>query len=145
MGLGPNWYHIGNKTCYIPVVRKLYFKKRYLQSLSKGLKVSFLISCLLSELWSLKCQKWSVFIIFCWWQQKTTHSLGEIFKCIWKILFRSFRKCYGLLSSELPLARKCRIPRFFCWLSSFFIFLPTINHIKHIIFWKTSVRSFGRT
>ena len=33
------------------------------------------------------------------------HSLGKIFKCIWKNLFGSFRKCYGLLGSEVPWAR----------------------------------------
>ena len=30
MGLGPNWYQIGNKTCYIPKVNKFYVEKRYL-------------------------------------------------------------------------------------------------------------------
>ena len=27
MGLGPNWYQIGNRTCYIPKVRKIYVEK----------------------------------------------------------------------------------------------------------------------
>ena len=60
---------------------------------------------MLPELWSLKCQKWLIFCIFCWCQQKIRHSLEKIFACIWKILFSSFRKCYGLLDSELPSAR----------------------------------------
>ena len=25
------------------------------------------------------------FCTFCWWQEKLSHSLGKIFKCIWKI------------------------------------------------------------
>ena len=53
-----------------------------------------------------------------------------IFKCIWKILFSSFRKWYRLLGSELPLPRcqtlKIQNFRIFCWLCSFLIFL--ISH-----------------
>ena len=45
------------------------------------------------------------FCIFYWWQQRISQSLDKIFKHIWKILFISFRKCYALLGSELPLAR----------------------------------------
>ena len=60
---------------------------------------------MLSELWSLKCQKWLIFCIFYWFQQIISHNLEKIFSCIWKILFSSFRKCYGLLDSELPLGR----------------------------------------
>ena len=30
MGLGPNWYQIGNKTCFIPKVSKCYVGKGYL-------------------------------------------------------------------------------------------------------------------
>ena len=30
MGSGPNWYHIGNRTCYTPKVRKFYVEKGYL-------------------------------------------------------------------------------------------------------------------
>ena len=44
------------------------------------------------------------FCISCWIQQKIGHSLGKMFKYILKILFRFFRKCYGLLRSELSLA-----------------------------------------
>ena len=44
------------------------------------------------------------FCISCWMQQKIGHSLGKMFKYILKILFRFFRKCYGLLRSELSLA-----------------------------------------
>ena len=32
------------------------------------------------------------------------HTLDKIFKCIWKIIFNSFRRYYGLVNSELPLA-----------------------------------------
>ena len=30
MGLGPYWYQIGNKTCYIPKDIKFYVKEEYL-------------------------------------------------------------------------------------------------------------------
>ena len=55
--------------------------------------------------WSLKCENWVNFCIFCWWQQRISKSLGKTFKLIWKILFTSFRIFCGLLGSELPLAR----------------------------------------
>ena len=32
--------------------------------------------------------------IFCWWQQKISYSLGNLFKCTWKILLSSFSKWY---------------------------------------------------
>ena len=56
-------------------------------------------------------------------------SLHCILKCIWKMLFTFFRKCYGLLGSDLAFSRcqhpwKYRSSVFFCPLSSFFIFLP---------------------
>ena len=49
----------------------------------------------------LKCQKWLIFCSFYWWQQKISHSLGKRFECIWKILFSSFRKYYGLFDLKL--------------------------------------------
>ena len=57
----------------------------------------------LSELWSLKRQK--LLDTFRWIQQKTSSSLGNIFKCICKVLFGPFRKCYGLRTSGQPLAK----------------------------------------
>ena len=30
MGLGPHWYQLGSKTCYILKVRKLYVRKGHL-------------------------------------------------------------------------------------------------------------------
>ena len=62
------------------------------------------LSCLLLELWSLKCQKMAHFLFFLLMTAKISLSLDKIFNCICKILFSSFRKCSGL-SSELPLAR----------------------------------------
>ena len=40
MRLGPNWYQIGSKTCYIPKVGKFVCRKRI--STLTGLKVSSL-------------------------------------------------------------------------------------------------------
>ena len=53
----------------------------------------------------IKMSKMAHFCIFCWWQPKINHSLGKIFKCIWKIFLSPFRKCYRFLGCELPLAR----------------------------------------
>ena len=36
------------------------------------------LSCLLPELWSLKCQKWLIFCIFCRRLEKISHSLDKI-------------------------------------------------------------------
>ena len=63
-----------------------------------------------------------IFCVFCWWQQKkNSHSLNTIIKCIWKISFSYFRKCYILLDSELPLTRcqplNIQNFRIFCWLN----------------------------
>ena len=60
---------------------------------------------LLPELWPLKYQKWITFCIFCWLQLKISPTLDKILKCIWKVLFSSFRKCYELLGSGMLLAR----------------------------------------
>ena len=46
--------------------------------------------------WTLKCKKWFIFCIFCWWQENNRHGLSKICMCSWKIL-NSFRKCCGLL------------------------------------------------
>ena len=74
----------------------------------------------LPKLWSLKCQKWTSFCIFCWCQQKISHSLDKILMRIRKILLSSLRKRYGLLDSELPLARYQHFK-----IQSFVIFLLT--------------------
>ena len=60
---------------------------------------------LLPELWPLKYQKWITFCIFCWLQLKISPTLDKILKCIWKVLFSSFRKYYELLGSGMLLAR----------------------------------------
>ena len=61
-----------------------------------------LLSCLLLKLWSLKCQKWFIFCILYWCQQKIVTVRRKYLRA--KCLFSSFRKCYRLLDSELPLA-----------------------------------------
>ena len=60
--------------------------------------VNCLLPCLLQELW-LKHLKWLIVCIFCWSQEKISHNFSKHFKCIWKTLFSSFRKFYGLLGS----------------------------------------------
>ena len=47
----------------------------------------------------------SFFCIFCWWQQKIGHSITKMFSLTHRILISAFRKRYGLLDSELTLAR----------------------------------------
>ena len=89
-------------------------------------------SWLLSDLWSLKCQKWLIFCIFCWLQQNISHKLYKTFNCIWKILFRSLRKFHGLLSSQdfskMPTLENTEFRN--CCIGSvdFFIFLPLTSH-----------------
>ena len=78
----------------------------------------------------MNISKMTHFCIFCWWQQKISHSLGKMFKCIWKNLFTSFRECHGLLGSELSLARcqslKTQDFCIFCWFNSLFD-ISTLN------------------
>ena len=104
----------------------------------------------------IKMSKMARFCISCKRLQKIGHSLGKIFKCIWKTLFSSFRKCYGLLDSELSLAwfqpLKIQVFGIFYWLSCFFYISTldssltvTLKLINHTIFWKKSRRSFRCT
>ena len=54
----------------------------------------------------IKMSKIAHFLYFLLMPAKNqSHSLDKIFICIWKILSSSFRKCCGLLDSELPLTR----------------------------------------
>ena len=93
-----------------------------------------LFTCLLPDLRSLKCQKWLILCIFCWWKLKISHSLGIIFRYIWKILFSLLRKRYGLLGSELPYSKMLTLEntRFRYFLADlsvlFFISLPSTSH-----------------
>ena len=70
----------------------------------------------------IKLSKMAHFFVFCWWQQKNSQ-LGKIFKCIWKISFSSFRKCFELPGSKLPSARcqPLKVHDFvlYYWLASF--------------------------
>ena len=52
----------------------------------------------------IKMSKITHFLYFLLMTAKHSHSSSKILKCIWNISFSSFRKCYGLLDSELPLA-----------------------------------------
>ena len=86
--------------------------------------------------------------------EKRSHSYGKIFRYNWKILFSSFRKCYGLLNSSGNKQDvdpwKCRVSVFFPDLRGFFYFYPqylTNSNSKSIPFFKelslkNSVRSF---
>ena len=91
----------------------------------------------------VKCQKWLIFCIFCWCQQKIRSYIA-------------LRKWYGLLNSKLPLATyQPRVSY------SFIIFLltqqffdistlgisqeVTLKTMKHTISWKNSKRSFRCT
>ena len=55
----------------------------------------------------LKIKENGLFFVFSadYSKKKNSHSLGKIFKCFKKISFSSFKKCYGLLGSGLPLTR----------------------------------------
>ena len=103
----------------------------------------------------IKISKLAHFYILYWCHQKNQSQFGENI-CIWKITFSSFRKCYGLLDSELPLARYQPLK-----IESFIIFLliqqfsdiSTLNISRtvtprlfnHTIFWKNWKRSLRYT
>ena len=98
------------------------------------------------EVMIIKISKMAHFLYFCWCQQKASQSLDKIFTCIWKILFSFLRKCYGLLDSELQLARHppLKIPSFICLLTEQFFNISTLDisqtitpkPMNHTIFWK---------
>ena len=87
--------------------------------------------------------------------EKRSHSYGKIFRYNWKILFSSFRKCYGLLNSSGNKQDvdpwKCWVSVFFPDLRGFFYFYPqyltnsnskSIPFFKELSLSKNSVRSF---
>ena len=94
-------------------------------------RVNCLVVMFIPRVIVTKVSKMAHFLYFLLMPAKISHSLDKIFTCFWKILFSSIRKCYGLLDSELPLARYqlSEIQGFviFCLLSSFLIFLPSIS------------------
>ena len=91
----------GTETKFLKFKTEMYQRielKEYMRKMG-----SFVQSCLLPDLWSLKRQKW--LDTFCWMQQKISSSLGILFKCICKVLLGLFRKYYGLCTSGKPLAK----------------------------------------
>ena len=60
------------------------------------------LSCLILELWLLKCPKNGSFFVF---SVDDSIKLVTVFKWISKISFRSLRKCHELLGYELLLTR----------------------------------------
>ena len=97
----------------------------------------------------IKMSKIAHCFIYCWWQQNISHSLGKISKCIWKIFFSFFGKCYGLLGSELPLAscQALKIWGFTIFFSciSFFNLLSSIftpKLINHAISFQVQLNLF---
>ena len=105
----------------------------------------------------IKMSKMAHFCIFCWWQQKISHSLDKIFTCIKKILFSFFKKLYRFLDSELPLERcqTFKILSFSVFLadSPIFLYTSALNiartltskSINHNIFWMKLIRCFRFT
>ena len=56
-------------------MQKLNITKDRAQIVDEENRITCLVSCLLPELWSLKCQKW---LIFCWYSKKlVSSSLGK--------------------------------------------------------------------
>ena len=76
----------------------------------------------------IKMSQMTNFLYFWLRTTKISPSLGKILKRIWKLLFSSIRKCYGLLGSGLILAKcqQLKIQDFGILLLTehFFIFLP---------------------
>ena len=101
----------------------------------------------------IKMSKVAHFFIFCWWRQKIIHSLGNLFKCIWKVFSSSFRKRYELLDSKLSRCCPLKIQGFGFFLTQQFSLTSTLNisqtvtskPINHTIFWRNSKRFFRWT
>ena len=53
-----------------------------------------LVIKLTSGVMAIKMSKMVIFCIFCLWQQKISHSMGNRFKCSWKIFLNSSRQWY---------------------------------------------------
>ena len=109
-----------------------------------------------SRVMVIKMLNIAYFLYFLLMPAQISHSLDNILMCIWKILFSSIRKCYGLLDSKLPLARyqPLKIQSLIIFLltqkffdiSTFDIWQTiTSNLMNHTIFWKNSKRSFRCT
>ena len=83
--------------------------------------VSFPVIMFTPQVIVIKMSKMTHFLYFRLIPPKSqSQYFDKIFICIWKILFSSLRKCYGLLNSELPLARYQPLK-----IQSFIIFLLT--------------------
>ena len=105
------------------------------------------LSCLLPSDGHDKVKNDSSFAYSCWRQQSVSHSLGKIFRSIWKVLFRSFRKCYRLLNydSNEQYADPLMVISKTSTLENAVFFISTLNISqtatpKHTIFWKNSGR-----
>ena len=107
------------------------------------------LSCLLPSDGHDKVKNDSSFAYSCWRQQSVSHSLGKIFRSIWKVLFRSFRKCYRLLNydSNEQDANPLMVISKTSTLENAVFFISTLNISqtatpKHTIFWKNLGISF---
>ena len=95
----------------------------------------------------IKMCKMAHFLCFLLMPAKISHSVDKIFTCIWNILNGSFRKCYRLLDSGLPLARyqPWSFVIFFAEICFFDISTlhisrtVTLKPINHTIFGKNSI------
>ena len=94
------------------------------------------------------------------WQHKISHTLGKIFKCIWKILLSSFRKCsfrkpingFWATITKMSTLENTGFRYFFAD-SVVFFYISTLNisqtittkPVNHTIFWKNLIRLFRCT
>ena len=132
---------------YQQIEPKEHMKKK------KKNRASCLVIMLTPGVMVIKMCKMAHFLCFLLMPAKISHSVDKIFTCIWKILNGSFRKCYRLLDSELPLARYQ--PRSFVIFFAEICFFDistlhisrtvTLKPINHTIFGKNSKRSFRCT
>ena len=72
------------------------------------------LSCLLTELQTLECKKWLIFLVFCCWHQKINHSLGKInhslvIKCYISFLYFKTFKIQHVGVSPLHYVLVCKI------------------------------------
>ena len=139
--------------CKNEIYQQIEPKEQMKKKKKKKNRASCLVIMLTPGVMVIKMCKMAHFLCFLLMPAKISHSVDKIFTCIWKILNGSFRKCYRLLDSELPLARyqPWSFVIFFAEICFFDISTlhisrtVTLKPINHTIFGKNSKRSFRCT
>ena len=111
--------------------------------------VIYLVVVFTAGLWLLKCSKWLICCISCWYQQKPSNNWAKYLSASERphLFLRTWdRLGPWAIISKIPTLEN-RVRRFFYWLSSFtvnsaFFISQTVTPrpISCTIFWKISIR-----